>query len=105
MDLLLFAFFLWILPIIVCCYISNEQGKSVEKTFLLAALFSWLGGVLAIVMLEKEDSKAAAQEADLQRQRDEANLRALGQLPRAPGELSDSRKRELEKYYGGSKKS
>lgn len=106
MELLIFAGLMWVAPIVVFCYLSDRDGKNTGVVFVAAFLFSWVGGIVAYAVLkgEKPQDKWKREDEDLEKQREEAALRALGKLPARKGEaMSEARKRELEGLLGGKR--
>jgi len=64
--LLALLFFFWILPIVTCCWYADANGYNIGKVFVCAFIAGWIGGILALVLLEPESepSKSAQEEAD-----------------------------------------
>ena len=106
MNLLIYVCVFTFAPVAVCCYAADRDGKNVWVVLICSVLFSWLGGILSWYLLKgmTPAERVANDDAALERQREEAALRALGKLPVQPGEmLSDARKRDLEKLLGGKR--
>ena len=55
MTALILVLCLWIAPIFVCGWIAESQGKNVMKVAISAFLLGWIGGVLALVLLDQTE--------------------------------------------------
>ncbi len=106
MEILITALLFLVMPVCVCCYAADRDGKNVWIVMAAAFFFSWLGGIVAWYLCQgtTPEERIANEDAELERQREEAALRAMGKLPARPGErLSEARKRELEGLLGGKR--
>ena len=106
MEVVVYAALFWVAPILVCCKASEAKGQDVMVTFCASFIFSWIGGLLAVALQKESDpqerlSKFEREQHDLEQQRVEAEMKALGKLPESKGSLSRERKKELEKLLGG----
>lgn len=82
---------LWILPAVICPWLAICQCKNERWVFLWAFLFGWLGGGLALAVLEPDEEKLAA--------RDEAN--SPKRMVRQPKKLMS--KEDYERLLGGKR--
>lgn len=105
----------WVLPIFVCSWLADRQGKDLTKVFVCALLLGWVGGILALVLLEGGERQGGleaqweAEEEELERQRKAAALRAMGKDPelealKRTSSFSAAKRKELEGLLGGKKK-
>lgn len=111
MEIALIVSLAWIAPILVCSWLADRQGKDMIKVFACSFFLGWIGGILALLLLpggEPHDPQAekwAREDAELEKQRNEAALRAMGKSPSEQSKFTPERRRELEKLIGGKKKS
>lgn len=87
-GLIFFVFLLWGLPMLLCGWIASGQGKSVKKVVVCAFVAGWIGGILALILLDAETEGVE----------DRPVVKAKSVQP-----LSATRKVELEKLLGGKK--
>jgi hypothetical protein len=111
MEIVILIFLAWIAPILICSWLADRQGKDMIKVFACSLFLGWIGGILALLLLPGGDphdplvDKWAREDAELEKQRNEAALRAMGKLPAQQSQLTPERRSELEKLIGGKKKS
>lgn len=111
MEIYLLIFFAWILPILVCPWLADKQGKDLIKVFACSFFLGWIGGILSLLLLPGGEphnplkEKWAREDEELERQRREAALRAMGKDPSQQSSFSPEKRRELESLLGGKKKS
>ena len=111
-EIALIGIVFWVVPLVVFCYLAGEAGKDVRIVFLCAFVFGLVGGLLAYFLLppkegfERTPSPRSweAKEAELERQRQEAELRALGKVPDQGRMISKERRAELEKLLIAKKR-
>lgn len=110
MEVVIILLLGWVLPILVCSWLADRQGKDMIKVFACSFFLGWIGGILALLLLpggEPNDpllKQWEKEDAELERQRNEAALRAMGKLPQQQSQLTPERRRELEKLIGGKRK-
>ncbi len=98
----------WAMPAVLFSYLADRDGKRVWVVLLATLLFGWLGALLSWWLQSGESpaSRTAAHDAELERQREAAALRALGKVPSPHGgeEMTRERREKLESLLGGRRK-
>lgn len=106
MGLLIFILIFWALPLALFCYLAEKEGKSVMTVFVMTLIFGWLGGILSYFLCTGEsiEDKIAKEDAELERRREEAMLKALGKHPEQKNSpMSAAKKEKLERLLGGKR--
>ena len=74
--------------------------------FVMTLIFGWLGGILSYFLCTGEsiEDKIAKEDAELERRREEAMLKALGKHPEQKNSpMSAAKKEKLEGLLGGKR--